>query len=270
MRRLWPTLSVVFLLSGCVTPVVRSSSVRHVRRELFAALTPSKLTNCELRRYGDERDGGYLLCENLVAHSQVAYSYGIDGRDQWGCDVSQQLGTTVHEYDCFNLTRPGCQKGTFTFHEECIGEARQTLDGRPYDTLPEQLARNGDADTRLIVKMDVEGSEWASLIATPDSVLEHIDQLVIELHGTDDPSYVAMVKKLNRLFYVVHFHANNNACMKGIRPFTAWANEVLFVNKRIGVPDPNAGPPTLPNPLDAPNSDAIVDCQPVFGRRRGP
>ncbi|HEX7794521.1 MAG TPA: hypothetical protein VF456_09235, partial [Vicinamibacterales bacterium] len=46
-----------------------------------------------------------------------------------------------------------------------------------YDTLPEQLARNGDIDTRLIVKMDVEGSEWASLIATPDSVLEQIDQL---------------------------------------------------------------------------------------------
>ncbi|HEX7793119.1 MAG TPA: hypothetical protein VF456_02150, partial [Vicinamibacterales bacterium] len=177
MRRLSPALSVAFLLSACVTPIVHSSSIRHVRRELFAALTPSELTNCELRRYGDERDGGYLLCENLVAHSQAAYSYGIDGRDQWGCDVSQQLGTTVHEYDCFNLTRPGCQNGTFTFHEECIGEARQTLDGRSYDTLPEQLARNGDIDTRLIVKMDVEGSEWASLIATPDSVLEQIDQL---------------------------------------------------------------------------------------------
>jgi len=270
MRRSWLAVVIAFLMSGCVPPNVLSSSVRHVRRELFAALSPSKLTNCDLRRYGDERDGGYLLCENLVAHSQVAYSYGIDGRDQWGCDVSQQLGTTVHEYDCFNLTRPGCQKGTLTFHEECIGEARQTLDGRPYDTLPEQLARNGDADTRLIVKMDVEGSEWASLIATPDSVLEHIDQLVIELHGTDDPSYLAMVKKLNRLFYVVHFHANNNACMKGIRPFNAWANEILFVNKRIGVPDPNAGPPTLPTPLDAPNSEAIVDCQPVFGRRKGP
>jgi len=69
------------------------------------------------------------------------------------------------------------------------------------------------------------------------------------------------------LFYVVHFHANNYACMEGIEPFTAWANEVLFVNKRIGVPDPTASTPTLPNPLDAPNSEGIDDCQPAFGRR---
>jgi hypothetical protein len=265
MQRSWLAAAMALLLSGCIPPTVRSSSVRHVRRELFAALRPSKLINCQLRRYGDERDGGYLLCENLVAQSKVAYSYGIDGRDQWGCDVSQQLATTVHEYDCFNLTRPDCEKGGFAFHEECIGETRQTLEGRLYDTLPAQLARNGDADTRLIVKMDVEGSEWTSLMATPDSILERIDQLVIELHGTDDPSYVAIVQKLKRLFYVVHFHANNNACMKGIKPFTAWANEVLFVNKRIGVPDPKARTPTLPDPLDAPNSEAYADCQPAFG-----
>jgi len=128
MRRLWPAALVPFLLSGCILQNVRSSSVQHVRRELFAALTPSKLTNCQLRRYGDEGDGGYLLCENVVPQSKVAYV-----RDRWtrslGCDVSQQLGTTLHEYDCFNLTRPDCQKGTFTFHEECLGEARQTLQG---------------------------------------------------------------------------------------------------------------------------------------------
>jgi hypothetical protein len=55
--------------------------------------------------------------------------------------------------------------------------------------------------------------------------------------------------------------------MKGIKPFTAWANEILFVNKRIGVPDSNGGTPTLPNSLDAPNSEAFADCQPAYPKR---
>ena len=237
---------------------------RETRRALFAALTPAKLANCTLQRYGDARDGGYLMCENLMGEAQAAYSYGVDGRDQWGCDVSRQLRTTVHEYDCFNLTRPMCDRGTFQFHEECVGNQTTTKEGRPYDTLPNHLVRNNDAGKRLIVKMDVEGSEWESILAAPDSVLASIDQLILELHGTDEPRFVEAVEKLTRQFYVVHFHANNHACSSGLAPFTAWANEVLLVNKRIGVPDTSGGLPVLPNPLDAPNAAAVRDCQPTF------
>src|SRR5262249_52799609 len=149
----------------------------------------------------------------------------------------------------------------FAFHEECIGDTRQTREGRLYDTLPEQLARNGDADTRLIVKMDVEGSEWGSLMATPDSTLERIDQLVIELHGSDDPSYVTVGQNVNRFFYVVQFVGTNHPGMKANNPSTARRKEMLLVKKRIGVPDQNAGRPPLPNSLDAPNSETYNDCQ---------
>jgi hypothetical protein len=237
---------------------------RAIRKELFAAFTPSKLTNCTLKRYGDSRDGGYLMCENLFDNAQAAYSYGIDGRDQWGCDVSRQLRTPVHEYDCFNLTRPVCERGTFQFHEECIGDQPSTKENRPYDTLSNHLTRNGDSGKRLIVKMDVEGAEWDSLLATPDSVLATIDQLVIEFHGTDRARFVSTVEKLKRQFYLVHFHANNNACNRRLAPITSWANEVLFVNKRVGVLDSSGGAPTLPNPLDAPNTAAKRDCPLTF------
>src|SRR5436190_14707962 len=116
---LWPTIGAACLLvASCVQPKVGpASDVKEIRRELFAALTPSKLANCTLKRYGDPNDGGYLLCENLMGDATAAYSYGIDGRDQWGCEVSQQLHATVHEYDCFNTTRPMCDRGSFLFHE---------------------------------------------------------------------------------------------------------------------------------------------------------
>jgi hypothetical protein len=50
-----------------------------VPRALFRAFTPSKLTNCRLKRYGDANDGGYLVCENLMGDAAAAYSNGIDG-----------------------------------------------------------------------------------------------------------------------------------------------------------------------------------------------
>jgi hypothetical protein len=233
-------------------------------RAVFEELRPVRLKNCTLKRYGVQNDGGYLMCENLMGQAKAAYSYGIDGRDDWGCDVSQQLRATVHEYDCFNTKRPQCNRGSLTFHEECVGGSAKTSANRIYDTIPRQLKRNGDAGKHLIVKMDIEGDEWASLAATPDEVLDRIDQLAIEFHHKEPAPFAQTVTRLKKQFYVAHFHANNFACMQGMEPFTAWANEVLFVNKRIAVLDSSGGQPDLPNPLDSPNRAGATDCQPVF------
>jgi hypothetical protein len=37
-------------------------------------------------------------------------------------------------------------------------------------------------EASLIVKMDVEGSEWHALARTPTEILEKTDQLIIEIH----------------------------------------------------------------------------------------
>jgi hypothetical protein len=236
------------------------------QQALFAELTPVALQNCTLRRYGVPHDGGYLMCENLMGTATGGYSYGIDGRDDWGCEVSKQLKTTVHEYDCFNNIRPACDRGFLTFHDECVGGTATRVEGRPYDTVPNQLARNKDGGKHLIVKMDIEGDEWATLLATPDSVLDLIDQLVIEFHQRPgQPQPIAdTITKLKEHFYVAHFHANNYGCSGGLEPFTSWANEVLLVNKKIGILDSSGRSPILPNTQDSPNNAEGPDCQPSF------
>jgi hypothetical protein len=135
-----------------------------------------------------------------------------------------------------------------------------TEDGRPFDTLASHLLRNGDEGKRVVVKMDVEGAEWDSLLFAPDEVLERIDQLVLELHGVDNVKYAAAVQRLNRFFHVANVHFNNFVCQEGIEPFPAWAYEVLFVNRRIGVPDPSGAAP-MPAAVNAPNQPKLVDCQ---------
>jgi hypothetical protein len=229
------------------------------RRALFAELRPVRLANCELARFGEPNDGGYLLCANLLENAAAGYSYGISGYDQWGCDVATRRRVPVHQYDCFDLERPSCAADT-RFHEECVaGRAARDGAGRRFDTIERQLVANGHGAARVVMKMDVEGAEWHALAAAPDRLLERIDQLAIEFHGTDDGLYLAVVRRLTRFFHVAHLHFNNYSCRDGLGPFPAWAYEALLVNKRIGVAG-SANPAPRPHPLDAPNNPAAPDC----------
>lgn len=234
------------------------------RRALLAALTPVKLSNCEFERMGDPHDGGYLICKNLVTRAESLYSYGISATDNWGCTLSARLKKPVHQYDCFNLERPPCEGATPVFHEECVDGARTSREGRPFDTVMAHIERNGDAGKRLIMKMDVEGSEWESFMAMPESALRQIDQLSVEFHGVEEELYVQVMEKLRRVFHVVNVHYNNWTCHPDTTPLPATTYEVLFVNKDVGAVEEGVAA-VVPNPLDAPNAPGRPDCQAVTG-----
>jgi hypothetical protein len=233
------------------------------RQNLFSELRPVKLSNCTLARFGEQHDGGYLLCANLLGSVGAGYSYGISGYDGWGCDVSRELSVSVHQYDCFDLRQPSCPTGRTVFHPECVAGAPSTEGGRAFDTVEDQLARNGDGARHVVMKMDVEGAEWDSLWSAPDEVLQRIDQLDIELHHNEDARFVAVVQRLKQFFYVTHVHFNNFSCEGNQKPFPSWAFEVLFVNKKVGVIDPSGTAGGL-LPLDAPNDPDKPDCQAAF------
>lgn len=233
---------------------------RRIRQAILAELWPVSLKNCTLMRFGSQYDGGYLMCENLIDGLQAAYSYGVGPNDEWGCDVSTRYQVLVHQYDCFDPARPVCETGNTLFHDECIGNRRQTVDARFVDTLSNQISRNGDSSKRLIVKIDVEGAEWDALMATSDRVLGYIDQLPMELHGTDEERFLRVIRKLKRTFYVVNLHFNNFACSSFTAPLPSRAYQVLLVNKRIGVRDIAAGTPS-PSALNAPDDPTRPDCQ---------
>jgi len=233
-----------------------------VRRLLWQELQPATLADCTLERFGEPGDGGYLLCANLLKDVRAGYSYGISGYDGWGCDVATRRQVPVHQYDCFNTTVPACAAPT-TFHAECVADTAHVADGRPFATIADQLTKNGDLAGQLVVKMDVEGAEWAALATAPHDVLARIDQLVVEFHGTDQRSYVNAVRRLKQYFHVANLHMNNHSCAPAEAPFPAWAYEVLFVNRRL-VDAVSAAPPRPPyHLLDRPNAADQPDCQPV-------
>ena len=71
--------------------VPQPPAVAEQRQALFEMLQPVALTNCELERFGEAHDGGYLMCGNLLGGVQSGYWYGISGYDKWGCDISSQI-----------------------------------------------------------------------------------------------------------------------------------------------------------------------------------
>ncbi len=239
------------------------------RDALFEMLRPVALVNCQLQRFGEQHDGGYLLCGNLLGGAQSGYSYGISGYDKWGCDISTTLHFPVHQYDCFNTTQPVCSSGATVFHAECVGDTTETREGRVFDTVTNQMAKNGDGSKRIVLKMDVEGAEWDSLPSVPDEVLRRIDQMAVEFHWmldeqshwVQDQKYLRVVERLRQFFEIVHVHFNNASCAGGLEPFPTWAFEVTFVSKRLAVVDPSRKASGL-DPLDAPNNPSFAECQP--------
>jgi hypothetical protein len=247
-----PAVAVlVAIVVARLSRVSFSHEVRERRAALFAALRPVKLSNCQLKRFGHPHDGGYLLCDNLLDRVQAVYSYGIEGRDEWGCEVAQRGGVTTHQYDCFDLRRPRCEGASTVFHEECVAARPFQSGGKTFDTLAHQIAANGDEKKRLVAKVDVEGAE----------LLENIDQLLVEFHDYDTPGALEVIERLKKVFHVVNVHFNNNTCTWFTQPLPAYAFEVLFVRRGVGLPDPSGAPPAMPQPLDSRNLWQLPDCQ---------
>ncbi len=254
----WVLLAV--LIGALLFGGVNYWRARQIREALYAALAPVHITNCTLKRFGSANDGGYLMCENMISAAESGYSYGIDGNDAWGCDLTAATGIPIHQYDCFNTTVPPCGISRTLFHAECVGDQSGTIDDRPFDTMNNQIAKNGDTGKRLIVKMDVEGSEWRALATAPDSVLSAIDQMAVEFHEVEEPHFLETARRLNEFFYVAHLHYNNYTCGPGFDPFPSEVFEVLFVNKRIAVANPWVAARGV-SPLDTPNAVSMPDCQ---------
>jgi hypothetical protein len=240
-------------------------AVEDRRHEAYEALRPVALKNCQLERFGEVHDGGYLVCANLLGDVKAGYSYGISGYDKWGCDVATRLNVVTHQYDCFNTTVPTCERGRTMFHPECVAGAARTEGGRPFDSIASQLEKNGDAGRRITLKIDVEGAEWESFEALPDDVLQRIDQLVVEFHIAEHEPSVAVLRRLRKFFHVAHYHANTASCVSHLPPFTSWAFEVLFVNRRLDQEDATRTP-QIPHPLDATNGPKDKPCRvPTWG-----
>jgi hypothetical protein len=112
----------------------------------------------------------------------------------------------------------------------------------------------------MVLKLDVEGAEWAALAATPVGLLCRFEQVVIELHdlhrfGEEDwrATAVAGLGKLAQHFILHNVHGNNYAplaIVDGVLPVPD-VIEVSYIRSDLAERRPSST--LFPSHLDVPN-----------------
>lgn len=220
-------------------------------------------------RWGEPHDGGYLMCMDGLKQGSVSavYSLGVEHHDQWSEDVAKSLGLTVHQFDC---TVGGSACKVCQFHKKCIvsSDGQHPVPGHESEgwSLMQAIAETGQAnaaDNSLLMKMDIEGSEWAVYAAEPPEALKKFGQLIMEFHQLGDTSrhaeYLqAMTHLLSAGFKVAHLHGNNfEGMVQDGATLIPNVLEVTFIHGKAR-PDGCLADQDY-NTLDAPNRPGVAE-----------
>ena len=177
--------------------------------EFAKAIRPMTGHELELIRVGGSTDGGYVMAAPLVASG--ALSIGVGSDVSWDQDIAAR-GIPVAMFD-HTIRKPPQAVPNSTFHRIGIGPtAIHTI--KPLDQLREIAGAQGRND--VLLKMDVEGAEWAALTRPRPVNLEPFTQIVLELHGLAElkderaaESILTAIEHLTATHAPIHVHANN-------------------------------------------------------------
>ena len=164
----------------------------------------------ELIRIGGQKDGGYLIPDDLEG---VEYCFSPGVRDI--SDFENQmadLGIRSFLAD-YSIDKPSILRPEFTFDKIFLGSS----DRGNFITLAswkDKYIKDYAGD--LILQMDIEGWEYEVILSTPDSLLNQFRIMVIEFHYLErlfDPFvfklFSSTFEKIIKQFHVVHIHPNN-------------------------------------------------------------
>lgn len=154
-------------------------------------------------RIGSPHDGGYIMAIDFKPDDYLV-SLGIDTNVEFEQQLSLQVkGMDTYDYSIESLPSPVLNS---RFFKEKIGEVTiaQTIDRA------KEIAPNSD----LLLKMDIEGSEWGVL---GNQDLSAFRQIVLEGHwlfNLVDESFYEQIKasltSLRQTHTPVFVHANND------------------------------------------------------------
>lgn len=175
-------------------------------------VAPQRPTGKSKIRLGRANDGGYVMIDQGL-DAIPAYSLGIGDDVSWDLAMAQR-GCTLFQYDGTIRDLPVSHKA---FQFESLNLVGKDPTCEKEITLAGLLARNGHSQRRdLVLKIDIEDSEWSVFDSAPDEVLDCFSQIVVEFHCLNRLDYtpryeqtVRCLKKLAQRHQPVHLHANN-------------------------------------------------------------
>jgi hypothetical protein len=177
---------------------------------LIISLRPRK-TDLLLVRLGPHGDGGYLVPDDLDGIYSL-FSPGVSSISGFEKDCAP-MGMKVYMADR-SVDAPAEAHESFEFTKKYIG----CVDDESYMTLDAWVAESVPANCEedLILQMDIEGSEFESILSTSTDLLRRFRVIVVEFHSLDQlwsrPFYDLASRafaKLLQFHSCVHIHPNN-------------------------------------------------------------
>lgn len=238
-------------LAGSQGFIIRREPDGAPLRAVLAGLRPVR-TEHDLIRLGGERDGGYLVPDDLAGITAV-FSPGVDR-------------TADFERDCIARGMASFQADGSIAQSPLDHEANDFLakfigieTAGDIITLDDWVAAKQPGTGDLMLQMDIEGHEWLALTQISDDLLRRFRVIVLELHHLDSLATEfgrqiigPVIQRLTRHFDVVHMHANNHAEAITTREgeLLELVEVTLLRKDRSATRDPVT---RLPHPLDRDN-----------------
>jgi hypothetical protein len=177
-------------------------------QEFIKSIRPVK-TKFNLIRVGGANDGGYLVPNDLEG-IEACFSPGVDVTASFEVDLCKR-GIGSHLADA-SVDEPPSGFTPLSFTKKYLAGVNDDVNMTLRDWVH---SKNPTGD--LLLQMDIEGSEYTTIIATPQGILNKFRIIVIEIHDTNTwfnpiawETVQTFFAKLTKDHYVVHNHPNNN------------------------------------------------------------
>lgn len=159
-------------------------------------------------RVGNDSDGGYVIVDKLNELDAVL-SFGV------GTDISFEIGLSKFVSKLALYDHTVNELPTRIHNAVFVKTGLSDHSEANFCTLEEALDQFHPY-SNILLKMDIEASEWAVFRNTRKDVLNHFQQIVIEFHGLhniSDPTMaekmILTLMKINSTHRLVHLHSNN-------------------------------------------------------------
>lgn len=186
-----------------------------IGNRIYRGLAVRSPNNKNFIRIGRDHDGGYVIVDD-IKKDDFLISMGISD------DVSFEQGMSsmvsgIHLYDYSIKELPDEVENSVFFIEKITNNSKHIFDRVP---------NNKD----LILKIDIEGSEWGFFESLSDDHMNRFKQIVVEIHWFSKDAIVGprdcpihIIEKINKTHQIVALHPNNYS-------------QTVVVNKKLIVP----------------------------------
>jgi hypothetical protein len=200
---------------------------------IFFELLQQYKVRSPLIRLGRQGDGGYVLPQVLIDEAEVFYGYGVGSDISFELDFLERKKISIKLFDHTVDSLPGnLRSSQITF----IKEGLSAVKSDHKNTFSAHKKKFGDEGSKIILKVDIEGSEYECFNETFFGDCSNVVGLILELHdiGRNKQLASTLLGNLNKDFYLVYMHGNNYGRLfldgEFIFPDTA---ELVFLRKKI-------------------------------------